>query len=118
MNWKHSGFSVDNGMRISERQLRILLEKQIPPQQVFYFSLDRIEDFNQLYDLIECYLSRIRPTNTKRLYIFLDEISFVREWQRGMKALADEGRLKRTTVMLTGSNLLDIGKGAERLPGN
>jgi predicted AAA+ superfamily ATPase len=96
---------------------KILLEFKTPRKHVFYFSLDRIEDFDQLYELIDCYLRNVRPGNPKRLYIFLDEISFVREWQRGIKALADEGKLKNVTLLLTGSNLIDIGKGAERMPG-
>ncbi|MCP4749610.1 MAG: ATP-binding protein [Proteobacteria bacterium] len=95
----------------------LLLEMNIPKRNVFYFSLDRIEDFNQLYDLLDCYLKSIRPINSERLYVLLDEISFVREWQRGIKALAEEGMLKKVTLLLTGSNLIDIGKGAERLPG-
>ncbi len=96
---------------------RLLLEFKVPKKHVFYFSLDRIEDFNQLYELIDCYLRNLRPGNQQRLYIFLDEISFVRKWQRGVKALADEGKLKNVTLLLTGSNLIDIYKGAERLPG-
>ena len=96
---------------------KILLELKTQRKHVFYFSLDRIEDFNQLYELIDCYLRNVRPVNPKRLHIFLDEISFVREWQRGIKALADEGKLKNVTLLMTGSNLLDIGKGAERMPG-
>jgi len=96
---------------------RLLLELRIPRKHVFYFSLDRIEDFNQLYELIDCYLRNTRPENPQRLYIFLDEISFVRKWQLGVKALADEGKLKDVTLLLTGSNLLDIRKGAEQMPG-
>lgn len=95
----------------------LLLDLGIPSRNVFYFSLDRIEDFNQLYELLEYYLESIRPVQTDRLYIFLDEISFVREWQRGIKALADEGKLKKVTLLMTGSSLVDIGKGSERLPG-
>jgi predicted AAA+ superfamily ATPase len=36
---------------------RLLLELKIPKKHVFYFSLDRIEDYNQLYELIDCYTS-------------------------------------------------------------
>ena len=67
----------------------LLLESKIPKKHIFYFSLDRIEDYNQLYELIDCYIRNVRPGNPQRLYVFLDEISFVREWQRGVKALAD-----------------------------
>jgi len=97
---------------------RLLLEKRRPRKSVFYFSLDRIEDFNQLYELLVCYFRNIRPEGVnERLYLFLDEISFVREWQRGIKALADEGKLKNTTLLLTGSNLVDVSEGTERMPG-
>lgn len=96
---------------------RFLLELKIPKKHIFYFSLDMIEDYNQLYELIDCYLRNVRPGNPQRLYIFLDEISFVRQWQRGIKALADEGKLKNVTLLLTGSNLIDIRGGAERMPG-
>lgn len=35
----------------------------------------------------------------------------------GIKALADAGKLKNTILLLTGSNLLDVKGGAERMPG-
>lgn len=96
---------------------QLLLDYKVPKNHVFYFSLDRIEDFDQLYELIDNYLKHVTPSLRQRLHIFLDEISFVREWQRGVKALADEGKLRNVTMLLTGSNLLDIGEGAERMPG-
>ena len=64
--------------------LQEALELKIAKKHVFYFSLDRIEDYNQLYELIDCYLRNVRPGKPQRLYILLDEISFVREWQRGV----------------------------------
>jgi len=63
---------------------KLLLELKIAKKHIFYFSLDRIENFNQLYELIDCYLRNVRPGKPQRLYIFLDEISFVREWQQGV----------------------------------
>jgi len=88
-----------------------------PEKHIFYFSLGRIEDYNQLYELIDCYLRNVRPYNQQRLYIFLDEISFVRQWQRGIKAMADGRKLKNVTLLPAGSNLIDIRGGAERMPG-
>ena len=97
---------------------KLLLEKKVPRQSVFYFSLDMIEDFNQLHELLVCWLCAVRPGSSReRLYIFLDEISFVREWQRAVKMLADQGKLNNITLLLTGSNLLDVEQGAERMPG-
>ena len=62
---------------------KLLLELKVPKRYVFYFSLDRIEDFDQLYELVDCYLREVRPTSPQRLHIFLDEISFVREYRKG-----------------------------------
>ena len=50
---------------------KLLLELKIAKKHVFYFSLDRIEDYNQLYELIDCYLRNVRPGKPQRLYILL-----------------------------------------------
>ncbi len=97
---------------------KLLLEIKVPAETIFFFSCDRVEDFNELYGIMTQYLERTRALHEKkRLFIFLDEISFVREWQRAMKSLADEGRLKNTTILLTGSNLLDLKTSSEKMPG-
>jgi len=92
----------------------LLLEKQVDPKNVLYYPCDRIENFNNLYELILNYLGQGLPG---RKFIFLDEISFVREWQRAIKDLWDGGDLQQTTVILTGSNALDLKMSGERLPG-
>ena len=96
---------------------KLLLELKLEKENVFFFSCDRVEDFHQLYDILIVYLNFIRPKTNERLYIFLDEISFVKEWMRAVKSLADEGKLKNVTLLLTGSNLLDLRLSSERMPG-
>lgn len=92
----------------------LLLKQNINPKNVLYYPCDRVENFNDLYDLVLNYLGLGLPG---RKYLFLDEISFVREWQRAIKDLWDSGDLKQTTVILTGSNALDLRISGERLPG-
>jgi len=92
----------------------LLLKQNINPKNVLYYPCDRVENFNDLYDLVLNYLGLGLPG---RKYLFLDEISFVREWQRAIKDLWDSGDLKQTTVILTGSNALDLKMSGERLPG-
>ncbi|MFZ5819261.1 MAG: ATP-binding protein [Chloroflexota bacterium] len=92
----------------------LLLKQNVSPKNVLYFPCDRIENFNELYDLILNYLGLGLPG---RKYLFLDEISFVREWQRAVKSLWDSGDLNQVTVILTGSNALDLIASGERLPG-
>ncbi|MFH1260106.1 MAG: ATP-binding protein [Elusimicrobiota bacterium] len=95
----------------------LLLEVKIPRQAVFFYPCDRIADYNELYDLLTEYLNFVQARENSRLFIFLDEISFVKEWQRAIKSLADSGKLKNVVLLLTGSNVLDIQFSSERLPG-
>ncbi|MCJ7740612.1 AAA family ATPase, partial [Candidatus Microgenomates bacterium] len=86
-------------------------------QKILYFPCDRIKDFNEIYFLIQNFVLEARAENDRRLFLFIDEISSVADWQRAVKALADDGFLKNTTAILTGSNALDLKKSSERLPG-
>lgn len=96
---------------------KFLLEDNFPPQSIFLYSCDRIEDYKELYSLLSTYIEFAKPRVSQRLYIFLDEISFVSEWQRAIKSLIDEGKGKGITFLLTGSNILDLRISGERLPG-
>lgn len=47
----------------------------------------------------------------------MDEVSFIKEWQRAIKSLSDQRRFKKTTLLITGSNILDLKFSSERMPG-
>lgn len=96
---------------------RLLLKERFPKEAIFFYPCDRIADYNELYLLLLEFLTFSRPRVSERLFIFLDEISFVKEWQRAIKELVDAGRLKNAVLLLTGSNILDIKFSSERLPG-
>lgn len=95
----------------------LLLEKKVPPQNVMFYPGDTLVDFKELFDLLKTYLDYIRPRSQQRIYIFLDEISFVKGWQRAVKQLADERQFKKATLLITGSNILDLKFSSERMPG-
>jgi len=97
--------------------IRDLLMEGIDPRNIFYWTCDLVEGPKSLVELIESFLDLIGRRREGRRYIFLDEISAVKEWQRGVKHLYDTGRLVNTTMILTGSHSLDIRRAAERLPG-
>lgn len=96
---------------------RLLLKEKYPREAIFFYPCDRIADYNELHLLLSEFLAFAQPRTRKRLFIFLDEISFVKEWQRAIKELVDSGKLKNAMVLLTGSNILDIKFSSERLPG-
>jgi predicted AAA+ superfamily ATPase len=96
---------------------RLLLDEKFPRESIFFYPCDRVKDYDHLYEILRVYLDFAKVRLDSRLYIFLDEISFVQDWQRTIKEFADMGRFKKVTLVLTGSNILDIKYSSERLPG-
>ncbi len=94
-----------------------LMESGVPPRNIFYWSCDIIDNKKDLSELILSYIKNVPKTEEIRRFIFLDEVTSVRDWQEGIKHLADGGLFKKTTVIATGSSSMDIRRGAERLPG-
>jgi predicted AAA+ superfamily ATPase len=77
-----------------------------------------IRGFKELIEVINGHIAFMKPQlKSKRLFFFLDEITFIRDWAIGIKALSDKGVLKNATILLTGSNAVDLKKGGERMPG-
>ncbi len=94
-----------------------ILDSKVQSNQVFFWACDLVENPKELVAVINSYLNYAREKHDERLYIFLDEISSVKDWQKGIKFLVDSGSLKNCTLILTGSHSLDIKTSAERLPG-
>src|SRR3989338_3701352 len=96
--------------------IKELLEKN-NSFNVMYFACDLLRDNIVLNDLLNTYYSWVRPQNSERIFIFLDEISSVKDWQKSIKLFIDTNGNAGLTIALTGSHTLDIKSSAERLPG-
>uniref|UniRef100_A0A7C3J2L8 ATP-binding protein n=1 Tax=Candidatus Methanomethylicus mesodigestus TaxID=1867258 RepID=A0A7C3J2L8_9CREN len=99
-----------------------LLRKGTPPKNILYFSCDLLDGPRQLAETVDLYLDQVRgetPSAGKneRTHIFIDEVSSVKDWQKGLKAIIDAGKLRGCTVILTGSHSMDIRKASETLAG-
>lgn len=97
-----------------------LLYRNVNPRQICYLDceLAGIRNFKELIDVIDGHIAFIKPAlNSRRLFLFLDEITFIRDWAIGIKALSDKGVLEQTTIIMTGSNAVDLKRGGERMPG-
>lgn len=97
--------------------IRDLINQNVPPRNIFYFTCDLIDNPKALADTISAYLDLVRPDKSQRAYLFIDEVSSVKDWQKAIKFLADKDSLTLTTLILTGSHTLDIKKASEKLPG-
>ncbi|MBI4981507.1 ATP-binding protein [Candidatus Woesearchaeota archaeon] len=96
--------------------IRELLQ-QNNPLNIIYFACDLLKDNLALKDLLDTYLNWVRSQNQERIYIFLDEISAVNDWQKAIKQFIDLNGNHNVTLVLTGSHTLDIKNSTERLPG-
>jgi hypothetical protein len=94
-----------------------LLKSGIDARRIFYWACDQVESFEKLSSMIGEYVDWARRFSDGRLYLFLDEVSAVRDWQRSIKYLHDIGKLDDCLVVLTGSHSLDLAKATESLAG-
>lgn len=97
--------------------IKELIEQGTDPKSIFYYSCDLVPNGEELSELITLYLDWVAAFDTGRKYIFLDEISNVKNWENGLKHLVDIGSMRNTSTLLTGSHSIDIKKSIERLPG-
>lgn len=86
------------------------------PATAYYLNGDEIANADALVADIRGLLPLFgKDAPVRRL--FLDEITAVREWERGLKLLIDAGELRQVLVVTTGSRATDLRRGVERLPG-
>lgn len=97
----------------------LLSKKNIKPKQVLYLNCEEVAPPSpqNLAKLLDDYISWVRIDSSERLFIFIDEATYLKDWERGIKILSDRGRLKKITLLATGSHVMGLRRGAERLPG-
>ena len=80
------------------------------PRLIFYHTCDLIDSPKELTRVLSSYIDAVRQDYPDRLFILLDEVSSIRDWQKGIKHLVDIGKLGNCTVILTGSHSIDVKK--------
>lgn len=99
-------------------QIKKFLDEHVHHLRILYCVMDLAQNPREVADMIEIYVDEIaRRAPEGRRYLFLDEMSSVPGWQKGIKWLADTGYLRDCTVLATGSHSIDLKNAAERLPG-
>ncbi len=53
----------------------------------------------------------------ERLYLFLDEVTQIKDWGGAIRAMYRDDTLRSVTVIATGSHALDVARGGETAPG-
>ncbi len=94
-----------------------LLEKKVNPKSIFYYSCDELLNHKELGEVLDNYIAAKKERKIKKSLIVLDEITFVEEWWRAIKARIDRGELKNDVVILSGSASIELLEQKERFPG-
>jgi predicted AAA+ superfamily ATPase len=99
---------------LAKRLIQRLLKSGEP--RILYFSFDFHTEPEAIYDVIQRAKS-LHPDPEGPWYLFLDEVTTISQWQRGVKVAWDQGLTRDDFLLLTGSSAHDLKIGSEQLPG-
>ncbi|MDD5291100.1 MAG: ATP-binding protein [Patescibacteria group bacterium] len=95
---------------------KLVIEKKTEPDNIFYYSCHNLDTYEELNELVKIFLNWRRTETDKRLFIFIDEISLIKNWPKGFYYLAKAKKLKKVTVVLASSRWEKFSNKAENLP--
>lgn len=120
-------YTIGGGRQIGKTTLLkqwmdfLIKEKTIDPKQIFFFTGELIEDHLDLIKQVDEILTLMEKENkNSRIsmrFIIIDEVTYIKSWDKGVKFLADAGKLENVILLLTGSDLLMMKEAIMRLPG-
>jgi len=111
------GRQVGKSTLVKQIILRLLETGRAPPGNIMYLTGEVIENHNKLLDHIQGFLTKAKITRTKKAYLFIDEVTYIESWHKGIKFLADSGQLDNVVVLLTGSDMVFLKDMVKMLPG-
>ena len=93
-----------------------LISDGVEPRRILYLSVDRFfVSRRELRRAIDYFLRRNRDAN--EVFILLDEITALENWNLELKYLSDSGITKRARILVTGSSGEALRRVGEQLPG-
>jgi hypothetical protein len=100
-----------------KQKIKSLLINDVPQRAVCYLSCDTLTSRRkeELRRAIDAFTTGLDDVDC--LYLFLDEINYIDEWEIALKWLSDSGRMRRMTVLATGSSPVSLKRRTETLPG-
>lgn len=92
-----------------------LLKKKNLSEAIAFLSGELIQDQFMLIHLLQRQLEGMPKEKTK--YVILDEVNYIKDWDKAIKYAADAGLLEDTILFLTGSDSTFIKEARMRFPG-
>ena len=101
-------YVVDTSVIMNQRVSK-LIKEGFDPKRILYLSLDFFTSRKEMRNAVNYFLDTNREA--KDLFIFLDEVTTIKDWKLELKYLWDSGVTKRAKIIATGK-LGDIAKEA------
>lgn len=92
-----------------------LMRSGVAPLHLGYLTGELIDDHHTLVRLISGQLADEVESGPR--YVLVDEVTYIRDWDKGVKFLADAGILDGVVLMLSGSDSVLIQEARMRFPG-
>jgi len=92
-----------------------LLDAGKDPSDIWYITGELINDHHQLVRMASQFSEDRKKSPI--FYLLIDEVTYIRDWDKGIKYLADSGIFEKAVVILTGSDLSFIKEARKRFPG-
>ncbi|MCD6273145.1 MAG: ATP-binding protein [Deltaproteobacteria bacterium] len=113
-------YTISGGRQIGKTTLMKqwmaqLLRSGVEPKRIAYSTGELIDDHHSLIRLLTETLNEMPIIGMR--YLLLDEVTYIRDWDKGIKFLADTGMLENVVMLLTGSDLVIIKEARMRFPG-
>ncbi len=111
-------YTVSGGRQIGKttalkQWMRRLMHDGVNPVDIAFFTGELIDDHHTLVNLVTAHLQN----RTSCQYVIVDEVGYIRDWDKGIKFLADAGYLMNVELVLTGSDSVLIQEARLRFPG-
>ncbi|MDO8493947.1 MAG: ATP-binding protein [Deltaproteobacteria bacterium] len=123
LDWKIPGiYILTGGRQIGKTTSTKLLFKHLltnrlfDPSELFYLPCDQIDSHQQLGRIVRQILEELTKSSGKFLLV-IDEVTYVKEWDKAIKLLADEGWFRKGLCILTGSDSVILKEAMSRFPG-
>lgn len=101
-------YTLEGGRQIGKTTLLkqwivSLIEEGVDPQSIMFFTGELIDDHHALVSLLQTFIEN--HATHDRLFIVVDEVTYIENWDKAIKFMADAGLFHRCIVILTGSDL-------------
>jgi predicted AAA+ superfamily ATPase len=93
----------------------LLTRHRAAPSRVAYLTCEPVRDAEDLRLLLADLVAAFPADGLS--WLFVDEVTYVADWDRSVKFLADAGVFERVFLLLTGSDRILIEDSMKRLPG-